>query len=912
MPFVDRSDQLTVLEEALDDAERGQGGVVLVAGGLASGKTELLKRFGTYADAKGFTVLTAFGARAERALPLELAGQLFHAGALPPDLVARACPVLRTEPDADDTLSPEARTLVTLLLELADRNGPLVISVDDVHFTDAASAQVLLYLSRRLVRSRVLLLLTEPARPPAHHLPFRAQLTRLPHEILALPPLSPEGIAQVLGGAIPAVAAHAQTVTGGNPALVQGLARDNPDAGPGDPRVPGAAYRQAVLACLHRCEPEVLEVARAVALLGGHTDTELTAAVAAVPAALVEPGLRALADAGLLEQGRFRHEQGAAAVVEGVPEPERARVRLRAAHVLHARGAGSAEVGRYLLAAGSAPGHWAAVVLRQVAQEALADDDVEQAVTAAQLALAQATDEHLRLGLVQQIAQALWRGSPAAAASRMEPLWQALRERRLASEHGHMLVRCMLWHGLFGKHLHLIRANWPAADPRVLETNVMNAGIAAIDLGLGYLWIYGPREDNPFIDFARKVSDRDGGSWLESVMTTAPAFFREPRDSGLGHCDVAGLPETFVLGDTTLEGIACAVTALLHTDQIEQADRWCTALVAEAEKRAAPTWQAVLGALHADVLLRKGELERAAHLAESALRLLSPPSWGLIITLPLTVLFTANTALGRHGHNEQLLHRYPVPQDAGDTLLGLRYLRARGHHRLAGDDTLKALADFDRCRVQARSAGIDLPELLPWRTDIAQVRLRLGEREQARQLAEEELELARSPRSRGIATRTAAACAVARARPALLHTAIDLLQESADQLELARATVQLGRAYEDLGDFSRARILVQSADHHARLLHLPPTTPAPAAPAALLAVRPGAGAEPSVLSDAELRVARLAARGHTNREISRRLSITISTVEQHITRIYRKLDIKTRADLPDRLFATFCESTGTA
>jgi DNA-binding CsgD family transcriptional regulator len=51
------------------------------------------------------------------------------------------------------------------------------------------------------------------------------------------------------------------------------------------------------------------------------------------------------------------------------------------------------------------------------------------------------------------------------------------------------------------------------------------------------------------------------------------------------------------------------------------------------------------------------------------------------------------------------------------------------------------------------------------------------------------------------------------------------------------------------------------------------------------------------LSGAECRVAALAARGHTNKAISTRLSITVSTVEQHLTRVYRKLNIQERQDL---------------
>ena len=56
-----------------------------------------------------------------------------------------------------------------------------------------------------------------------------------------------------------------------------------------------------------------------------------------------------------------------------------------------------------------------------------------------------------------------------------------------------------------------------------------------------------------------------------------------------------------------------------------------------------------------------------------------------------------------------------------------------------------------------------------------------------------------------------------------------------------------------------------------------------------------------VLSDAEQRVAALAADGYSNREISGKLFITVSTVEQHLTRIYRKLNVSRRDDLPPSL-----------
>ncbi|GGJ96621.1 hypothetical protein GCM10010123_28260 [Pilimelia anulata] len=72
----------------------------------------------------------------------------------------------------------------------------------------------------------------------------------------------------------------------------------------------------------------------------------------------------------------------------------------------------------------------------------------------------------------------------------------------------------------------------------------------------------------------------------------------------------------------------------------------------------------------------------------------------------------------------------------------------------------------------------------------------------------------------------------------------------------------------------------------------PPVTAAPAAPERTGTVPvAAAGARVAGLSRAERRVADLAAAGFTNRQIAHRLVVTVSTVEQHLTRVYRKLGV---------------------
>ena len=63
----------------------------------------------------------------------------------------------------------------------------------------------------------------------------------------------------------------------------------------------------------------------------------------------------------------------------------------------------------------------------------------------------------------------------------------------------------------------------------------------------------------------------------------------------------------------------------------------------------------------------------------------------------------------------------------------------------------------------------------------------------------------------------------------------------------------------------------------------------------------GGSNDPSIqqLSSRELEILQLIARGHTNKEISTMMFLSVKTVEAHRSKIYKKLHLKTRADAVD-------------
>jgi DNA-binding CsgD family transcriptional regulator len=194
---------------------------------------------------------------------------------------------------------------------------------------------------------------------------------------------------------------------------------------------------------------------------------------------------------------------------------------------------------------------------------------------------------------------------------------------------------------------------------------------------------------------------------------------------------------------------------------------------------------------------------------------------------------------------------------------------------------------------------------IQWRPYLA-LALAHSSMSEARRLAETELGLARGmgvPRYIGIALRTVAALSPDADAVDVLREATRVLEESPAVLELARAQLELGAALRRLGHPLEAREPLRQALEIASRCGAVPIAERARSEALLAGARPRRSRLSGVhaLTPGELRVARLAAEGRTNREVAQALFITTKTVKDHLGSAYGKLQVSSRTELAGAL-----------
>jgi DNA-binding CsgD family transcriptional regulator len=155
------------------------------------------------------------------------------------------------------------------------------------------------------------------------------------------------------------------------------------------------------------------------------------------------------------------------------------------------------------------------------------------------------------------------------------------------------------------------------------------------------------------------------------------------------------------------------------------------------------------------------------------------------------------------------------------------------------------------------------------------------------------------PAARAAALQAAAGSSIGAARIELLELAIDALRHSPRRAALAEALVELGRALRHAGRRAAARSTLREALDLSQRLGLTDVAAQARDELRIAGARPRRDllSGPDSLTAAELRVAEVAARGLSNRDIAASLFLSPKTVEMHLGRVYRKLGIGSRGEL---------------
>jgi DNA-binding CsgD family transcriptional regulator len=359
--LVGRGEELAALAAALDTAVEQGPAAALVAGEAGIGKSRLLAEF---ARSLGPGVRVVEGACAELGgdgLPyapfVTVLRRLIRVeGVLPGPYgqLARWFPELGEAGDAEGGKHRLYEEVLTLVERVA-ADQPVIVSIEDMHWADAATRELLGFLARNLTQAGVLLVLTY--RPPETGGgplgPLLAELARRPRTTtLRLDRLDRQGVARQLAailGAEPDAAAvrRVHERSDGNPLFVEALAR----AGERTPD----SLRDLLLYGLRSLPGPARELLRLASAAGGRVGHRLLARVAGQDGAELDALLRELVGRSLLVTAGdgydFRHALIRHAVYEDLLPGERARLHARYTEALRDSGA-HAELAAHAYAAG--------------------------------------------------------------------------------------------------------------------------------------------------------------------------------------------------------------------------------------------------------------------------------------------------------------------------------------------------------------------------------------------------------------------------------------------------------------------------------------------------------------------------------------------------------------------------------
>ena len=915
--LLERESELSALADALEMVPGGRGQVVLVEGNAGTGKSTLLSAAVTAGRAAGLEVVRARGGELEREHPYGLIRQLLEPAVRRLDPAARvelltgaAAPTARLL-DLDGDAGPvtdgfaAAHAIFWLVAGLAARS-PLLIAVDDAHWGDVSSLRALDHLARRIDDLGIGLLVTlrpaEPGAPAA----LLDELRQAPGAIQLRPaPLSRTAVARVVRHRWPqapdAVGDACAEVTAGNPLLLTELLRALPP-GPEPPTAQAVVsasiptLEERVLRRAGSVAPRASGVARAMAVLGDGARLTTAAALAGVDAdvaATLAHGLRRMEVLASEDPVAFVHPLVRRSLYDGIPSPERHQLHVRAAELLAAGGAPAEAAAAHLAVLPPAGSVAVASAQLRAAESAVGRAAPAEAISWLERGLAEGAPDPPPAVLLARLGLARSTLRDPASIPVLQEAFDTLQEpelrRAVAVELSYSLAVAGAWER--------------AAEMIERAERVLSGDPAAIsDLAAirATLELHDARRITSFErrrpELERIARGDDWGSCAVATVLATEAAYRGRIDDAQRELVLARRGDRLVRergGGGWVVPLLLGVPIII--DDLTQAET----MIEEAE-RAARASGSVLGSLSATACAawlraRRGDLIGAEFDLSTVLHLGQEAEMAMLVAN--VALFLIDVLLERDGAAPAAaaILEVPVPPEFLPTWSGAMLLEARGRLRLARGDQERGIEDLRAAGRTAEPLGFG-PSISGWRSALA-LALPSDAAEEALRLADEELGLARASgltRAQGVSLRTLGILhARGDAGIAHLRESAAILENGPSRLEHARSLVALGGALRRGNRVREARSALNAGLDLAIACGADRLTKS--AEQELLAAggRRRSHEESGVqaLTASELRVARLAAAGHSNVDVAQQLYISVKTVETHLAHAYGKLGL---------------------
>ncbi len=896
------------------------------------GKTRLLDATVALARGRGLRVLTARATPLEQDFPFGVARQLLEprrhvldaetrdeamtgAAALAAPVVVDAVKTtLDRNHSAGDTLFAAIHGLYWTIANLAERR-PILLAVDDTHWADGASLGWLAYLARRLDGMPTVLVYTVRRGDPAEaDETLRALLDLRTVSIIDVPQLSALASASIVRERLGIevdddVSRACHSASGGNPLLLKMIADAiSIDSAPSVQRVEelgGAALAPHVAARLADLSEPCRQLAEAAAVLGARASIADAAAVAGIDSLAAADAADRLVRAELLQPGpelTFIHPVFRDAVEAELGGHRRGALHARASVVLRNRGASPERPAAHLLAAPPAGDLDAAATLVAAGRDAGDRGDSELAIRFLRRALDEApafADRPavvLDLGILEKAAM-----DPEAEAH----LREALETNRGAADRtsAARALASLLTTGRRGDEavevLVRVQAELDSVDR---EASLMLLTALA---SLGHYVIARRHEFARYADQLRSMQltgSTPAERWALGSLASLAAIDGDDVAVlvDLGHRALDGPPDEIRIENSGVQG---ALLALWAAGELREVCDRIAPMLDHALRRGAVYGAQTAWGIRGLARLTLGDLRDAEADIRAALTVGREHSYSSREPVLLATLVAALVDAGRldEADAELTAGRLPPNWEEAWPAIPLHFAVAR--LRRAQGRRAVALAELRACAEQARQWSPRAVFNIAWRSELA---LTLDAGDASQRLADEELELAvavGAPGPIGIATRARALLARGEERLRQLREAIEILEGSQAVLEHARTLVELG------AELRRTNRRAEARDPLRLGIDIAHRCGATAVVQRGQIELHATGARPRrlVLSGvdaftaSERRVAELAADGLSNRDIAQALMVTTKTVETHLSHIFLKLGITSRADLPGEL-----------